>query len=113
MIKDSIEECIPRTHPHQRPHYTEAEVQALRAVMNGQGSARQQRMLCEWLMRASTKDDLSYRPADTHATAFAEGKRFVGMTFVWMLRSATRRTDDDKIAARHIEDDKNARPDNR
>ena len=113
MIRSSIEECLPHPDPHERADYTESEVQALRAVFNGQASARQQRMLCEWLMRASGKDDMSYRPKDPDATTFAEGKRFVGTTFVWMLRSAPTRTDPDKIAARQIEDDPNARPDNR
>ena len=113
MLQERIEQCLPHEDPHERPDYTEAEVQALKAVMNGQGTPRQQRMLCEWLMRASGKDDMSYRPLDRDATMFAEGKRFVGCTFVWMLRSAPSRTDPDKIAARHTEDDPDGRADNR
>ena len=70
-------------------------------------------MLCDWLMRATGKDDTSYRPGDSLATAFAEGKRFIGTTFVWMLKSAPSRTDPDKIAARHLEDNADARADNR
>ena len=113
MIRDSLEQCLPHKDPLQSPDYTESEVQAIRAAWRGQASARQQRMLCDWLIRACGKDDTSYRPGDSHATAFAEGKRWVGTTFVWMLKSATSRTDPDKIAARHIEDESNARSDNR
>ena len=112
-LKERVEQCVYREDPHLRPFYTEAEVQAVRATMNGKGSARQQRMGWEWLMRACGKDDMSYRPDDALATAFAEGKRKVALDFVWMLRSAPSRTDPDKIAARHLEDDPNARPDNR
>ena len=99
-IQASVEECIPHKDPLVRPDYTEAEVQALRAVQRGEGTARQQRLLCDYLIRAAGTHDTSYRREDTHATAFAEGKRWVGTTFIWMLRVAPARTDDDKIAAR-------------
>lgn len=113
MIRDKIEQCLPHKDPLELPDYTEAEVQAIRAVHSGNATARQQRMLCDWLIRAAGTHDTSFRPDNSHETAFAEGKRHVGTTFVWMLRSATSRTDADKIASRHIEEDANARPDNR
>ncbi len=113
MLRDSIEECLPHPNPLERPDYTEAEVQALRAIWNGQGTARQQRMALDYMIRAFGTHDISFRPSNQHSTAFAEGKRFAGTTLVWMLRSAPSRTDPDKIAARHIEEDPNARPDNR
>jgi len=99
-IRASVGECLPKKNPLERPDYTEAEVQALRAVQRGEADARQQRLLCEYIIRAAGTHDTSYRPQDTHATAFAEGKRWVGTTFIWMLKVAPARTDDDKIAAR-------------
>lgn len=111
-IRNSAEECV-RTHknPLIRSDYTEAEVQALRALWRGEASARQQKMALDFIMLASGKDDVSHRPGDSHDTAFAEGKRFVGLTIVWMLFDAPSKTDPDKIAARKVDPDD--RPDNR
>lgn len=100
QVQRSVEECLPHKDPLVRPDYTEAEIQALRAVHRGEADARQQRLFFDYAMRATAKDDEVYRPGDTHATAFAAGKRWVGTTFIWMLRSAPTRTDPDKIAAR-------------
>ena len=112
-IREKIEECLPHEDPLQRPDYTEAEIQALKAVYSGEATPRQQRMLCDWLMRACGTHDEPFRPDNQYLTAYACGKRFIGTTFVWMLKAATARTDPDKIATRHIEEDPNARPDNR
>ncbi len=102
--QDKVEQCLPHESPIERPDYTEFEVQAIRAIYNGNASSRQQKAVLPYIIRAAGTHDLSYRPGDPHATAFAEGKRFVGTTLVWMLKSATARTDPDKIAAREKED---------
>jgi len=99
-IRASIEECLPHKDPLERPDYTEAEIQALRAVHRGEADARQQRLAMDYMVRAAGTYDTSYRPGDTHATALAEGKRLVGTTLIWMLRSAPARTNKDKIAVR-------------
>ena len=101
-IQRSVEECLPKYNPLERPDYTEAEVQALRAVWRGEADARQQRLLCDWIIRASGTTDMPHRPGDTHDTAFACGKMWVGQTFIWMLKFAPARTDPDKIAARNM-----------
>jgi len=113
MIRDKIEECELYINPQKTPDYTEAEVQALRAVYDGKGTERQQRVFCEWLMRVCGKDDEMLRAGSPDLTAFACGKRFIATTFVWMLKSAPTRTDPDKIAARTVEDDPDGRTDNR
>jgi hypothetical protein len=100
QIRASVEECLPHKDPLERPDYTEAEVQAIRAVHRGEATERQQRLAFDYLIRAAGTHDTSYRPGDPHATAFAEGKRWVGTTLIWMLRVAPARTDDDKIAVR-------------
>lgn len=104
MIKDSIEECLPHKDPIERPDYTEAEVQAIRAVHAGKADDRQQRLALDWFIRACGTHDISYRPGSERDTAFAEGKRFMGTTLVWMLKTAETRTDPDKIATRNMED---------
>jgi hypothetical protein len=70
-------------------------------------------MALEYCLRAFGTHDTSYRPGDTHATAFAEGRRHAGTTLVWMLFDATTKTDPDKIATRRPEVDPNDRSDNR
>lgn len=111
-IKDKVEECVPQKDPTARPHYTNFEVMALRACMDGKAGERQQRAAIEYIIRAAGTHDMSYRPEDPTGTAFAEGKRFVGTTLVWMLKSAATRTDPDKISARDLDDGGN-RPDNK
>lgn len=100
MIRASVEECLPQKDPLARPDYTEAEIQAVRAVQNGSASARQQRLSMAFIVRTAGTYDTSYRPGDSHGTAFAEGKRSVGTTLVWMMNAAPTRTDPDKISAR-------------
>jgi len=102
VLRDSITECVPNKDPLARPDYTEAECQALRAMWRGEADARQQKLALEYMIRACGTHDISYRPRDEQGTAFAEGKRFVGTTLVWMLKAAETRTDPDKIAVRNI-----------
>lgn len=113
MLRDKIEECVPKRDPHERPDYTEAEVQAIRAVWRGEASARQQRMALDMIVRAAGTHDMSYRPGDVHATAFAEGRRKVGLDIIWLINQAPTKTNPDKISARQVGDDPNDRPDNR
>lgn len=103
-IRNTVAECLPHKNVDERPDYTEAEVQALRALQRGTASAEQQERALAYIIRAAGTHDQSYRPGDSEATAFAEGKRFVGTTLVWMLKSAPTRTDPDKIATREIDD---------
>ena len=99
-IRSSIEECLPHKDPLARPDYTEAEIQAVRAWQRGEADARQQRLSFDCLLRIFGTHDTSYRPGDTHATAYAEGRRSAGTTLIWMIKVAPTRTDKDKIAAR-------------
>ena len=105
QVREKVSECLPNPNPIARPDYTEFEVQAIRAVSRGKANERQQIAALEYLIRAAGTHDLSYRPGDPHATAFAEGKRFVGTTLVWMLKSAPARTDPDKTATREMENE--------
>ena len=104
LIRDSIADCKPRKDPLARPFYTEAEVQALRALWVGQATERQQKMALEYMIRAFGTHDTSFRPEDPYLTAFAEGRRHAGTTLVWMLKAAPARTDPDKIASRQMKE---------
>ena len=103
QIRDSVAECLPKKNSLVRPDYTRAEIQALRAFWRGEADARQQRLTLDYILRATGKDDMSYRPGDTHATAFAEGKRFIGSTILWMVKVAPSRKENDRISSRSEE----------
>jgi hypothetical protein len=113
-IKDSVEDCVPKRNPLERPDYIEAEVQAIRAVWRGEADPRQQRMALDCLVRIFGTHDTSYRPDDPHGTAFAEGRRNAGTTLVWLIMAAPAKTDPDKIATRRsLETNDAGRPDQR
>lgn len=59
--------------------YSVADVSAFQALERGEATSDQQRRVLEWLMAATGTFDLSYRPESDRDTAFAEGKRFVGL----------------------------------
>lgn len=111
MIRDKREECLPNPDPVAIPDYTEQEAQALRAVHRGEADARQQVAAMDYMIRAFGTHDVSYRPGDAYATAFAEGRRRAGTILIHMLTAAPTKTDPDKLSARGVDDD--ARPDNR
>lgn len=57
-----------------------ADVVAIQAVYHGTASPDQQRRAMLWIMRgAAMVNRQSYRPGDSHATAFVDGRRFVGL----------------------------------
>jgi hypothetical protein len=60
--------------------YNEDVTYAVRAIAAGVANAAQQRLFWEWFQFATGKDDISFRPGPDGAiaTAFAEGKRFLG-----------------------------------
>ena len=69
------------------PAYNAAIVRAVQDREQGQAVEHQQKILLEWIItQASDAYGLSYRPGDTHDTAFAEGRRFVGLEIVKMLK---------------------------
>ncbi len=63
--------------------FDKASVHALRAMSHGTASEDQQKRALEFIVRELCETDgLSFRPDDmsgAHATAFAEGKRYVGL----------------------------------
>jgi hypothetical protein len=69
-----------KQNPWDPVDYNEDVTYAVRAIAGGTANAAQQRLFWSWLEFASGKDDISFRPGEggERATAFAEGKRFLG-----------------------------------
>ncbi len=68
------------------PVATVAEVYAVRACINGEANADQQRLAMAWIMaEAARVTDLSYTPGDSNATMFAEGRRYAGICIRYCL----------------------------
>lgn len=75
---------------HSPALYDKAVLLAIRACIAGVANEGQQKLAMDWIItKASNHYDLSYRKQDTHATAFAEGRRFVGAQIVKMTRPET------------------------
>jgi hypothetical protein len=61
-----------------------ADAHAIRALMAGTATAEQQGRVVRWLHAATGLGELEFRPESERASAFASGKRFVGIQF-WGL----------------------------
>ena len=58
---------------------TKSEAFAVRALVSGKADEEQQRVFMAFFNRLSGVGDLEFRPESDRASAFASGKRFVGM----------------------------------
>lgn len=69
------------------PLYGDDVIYAVRNLCAGNATPGQQKLVWDWLAYATGADDISFRPGPDgeRATAFAEGKRFVGQQFRKML----------------------------
>ena len=65
---------------------TPIEVQAIKALTRGEATVDQQFAVVKWLEKATAVTEMSYRPSDRD-TAFAEGKRFVGLQFFSLAKA--------------------------
>lgn len=88
MSRRPVEQTGPLPHrdPAHPPDYDLATFTAIRSVAQGNGTPEQQRRAIEWIVHtAADTYGLSYRANDTTGTAFAEGRRFVGLAVVKLL----------------------------
>lgn len=68
------------------PSYEKAHVYALKALQDGRAEPHQQQMALTWIVNMAARTyDLSYRPDSERDSAFAEGRRFVGLEIVKLL----------------------------
>lgn len=73
----------PKTAPWYPPVYELADFYAIKNLAAGSASPEQQRRALKWIVEnACGTYDLSYRPNSDRDTAFAEGRRFVGLQIV-------------------------------
>lgn len=64
-------------------HYGLRQIAAIQALAKGEATADQQTHALDWLVHEVCKTyDQSFRPDSERETAFAEGKRYVGLTIV-------------------------------
>jgi len=74
-----------------------ADAGALQALARGDASAEQQRRALDWVVRvAAGTYNATFHPGQPDASAFAEGRRFVGLEVVKLLNlnlSAFRKDD--------------------
>jgi len=74
---------VPRPEPWKPTEWQPEDAHAVQAVMQGRASEEQQRRAMRFLVHQICGTyDLSYRPSSDRDTAFAEGKRYVGLTLV-------------------------------
>lgn len=72
--------------PYFPPVYDMADAAAIKALAAGTATEDQQRRALKWMVeKACCTYDVSYRPSGDRDTAFAEGRRFVGIQIVKMV----------------------------
>lgn len=68
------------------PTYSKRLVFSLKALQTGTANDEQQKIALAWIInQAAATYDQSFRPESDRATAFAEGRRFVGLQIVKLL----------------------------
>jgi hypothetical protein len=67
--------------------YEAADATAIQQLEQGTANPDMQKRALEWIIcLVCATYDMSYRPKDTHETAFHEGRRYCGNTIVKMLK---------------------------
>ena len=86
---------LPKAKPYEPVDYDERVVMAIRALWTGTANDAQQGEVRDWLQYVTGTGafaDMSFRPGGAEAereTAFAEGKKFVGLQILKMLHPIT------------------------
>lgn len=74
---------LPIAEPWKPTDWDLADAAAIQALVRGDASHEQQRRAIDFIINGvACTYDLSYRPGSDRDTAFAEGKRFVGLQLV-------------------------------
>ena len=75
------------TDPWNPAPVEHADILAIQAITRGDANQEQQLRVMRWLERASAVGEMSYRPSSERDSAFAEGKRFVGLQFFTLAKT--------------------------
>src|SRR3990167_1568258 len=74
---------LPVGAPYAPAPYELADIGAIQALAKGEAEPHQQQRALKWLIETvCCTYDLSFRPDSERETAFAEGRRFVGLNIV-------------------------------
>lgn len=77
---------VPPAPVDQPAGFEIADVAAIQAVYRGEASPEQQKRAMDWIVKSAAQiGGQSFRAGDSHATAFAEGRRFVGAQTLGLL----------------------------
>lgn len=76
----------PKAAPYIPIDWEPADIAAIQALQRGDASPDQQRRALDYIITLAGTYDLSYRPDSVQDTAFAEGKRFVGLQVIKALK---------------------------
>jgi len=69
------------------PPYEKADAKAIKMLADGTATPEQQQRALRWIIEnACGTYNLSYHPTSDRDTSFAEGRRFVGLQIVKMLK---------------------------
>ena len=100
MLRKTLQECKSYPDPLAAPDYTEADVQALKALQRGSATADQQQRAIAFIINTvcGTYDCASRR--NERETNLALGKQRAGQHLVYFLNDAPTETPIAKIASR-------------
>jgi hypothetical protein len=80
FIEGRREDWVPLPREPWKPAaYDNADIGAFKALWRGEADANQQQRAMRWLLYATGVHSTSYDPDSDRNTAFAEGKRWIGM----------------------------------
>ncbi len=101
MLRNTLEECRANPDPLKVPDYTEAELHAVRAWVNGHATEEQQKLSAAYVIEKICRTyAVSFHPNSDRLTSFAEGMRRVGQVIVYMAKDAPTKIPIAKIASR-------------
>ena len=73
--------------PYEPIEYTEKAIRYIQALARGDAAPETQKAALDWIINSVCATyDLSYRPTSDRDTTFAEGRRFVGLQLVKMIK---------------------------
>lgn len=78
---------IPKKEAIAPPDWDEGDAYAFQALARGEANEAQQKRALDWIIDgACCTYDVSFRPGKVDETTFAEGRRFVGLQIVKLLK---------------------------
>lgn len=91
----AIRKRKPGARPYQPSPCDRADVFAMKALAQGMASEGQQKRALEWILKiASGIADNTYYPDSERDSAFASGKRFVGLEIMGLINMPTGKLED-------------------